>query len=63
VIELRYGLDGEPQSLEAIGRELHTSRQRLHQLEQRALIRLRAQLGRGGALRESEVASSLAGSA
>ena len=63
VIELRYGLDGEPQSLEVIGRELRTSRQRLHQLERRALARLEAQLTRGGALRESEVAGALAGSA
>jgi RNA polymerase primary sigma factor len=63
VIELRFGLDGEPQSLEVISRELRTSRQRLHQLERKALARLQAQLTRGGALRESEVGSALAGAA
>ena len=44
VLELRFGLDGEPQSLEAIGRELRTSRERVRQLEQAALAKLEAEL-------------------
>ena len=42
VIELRFGLDGEPQSLEAIGRELSLTRERVRQLEQNALVKLEA---------------------
>ena len=44
VIELRFGLDGEPQSLEAIGRELSVSRERARQLEQNALSKLEREL-------------------
>jgi RNA polymerase primary sigma factor len=40
VIELRFGLDGEPASLEAVGKELGVSVRRVHQLEDEALARL-----------------------
>jgi DNA-directed RNA polymerase sigma subunit (sigma70/sigma32) len=45
VIELRFGIDGEPQSLEAIGRELGLSRERIRQLEAAALEKLEGELG------------------
>ncbi len=45
VIELRYGLDGEPQSLEAIGRELGITRERVRQLELESLGKLERNLG------------------
>jgi RNA polymerase primary sigma factor len=44
LIELRFGLTGEPHSLEAIGRELSMSRERIRQLEQGALTKLQEQL-------------------
>jgi RNA polymerase primary sigma factor len=44
VLELRFGLDAEPQSLEAIGRELGVSRERVRQLEEEALAKLRGEL-------------------
>jgi RNA polymerase sigma factor (sigma-70 family) len=44
VIELRFGLDGDPQSLEAIGRELGLSRERIRQLEVEALAKLESEL-------------------
>jgi RNA polymerase primary sigma factor len=40
ILELRFGLDGEPQSLEAIGRELHLTRERVRQLEAHAMDKL-----------------------
>jgi RNA polymerase primary sigma factor len=40
IIELRFGLDGEPQSLEAIGKELGLTRERIRQLEAEAMRRL-----------------------
>ena len=40
VIELRFGFDGPPWTLEAIGRELDLTRERIRQLETRALARL-----------------------
>jgi RNA polymerase primary sigma factor len=45
VLKLRYGLDGEtePHSLEAIGRELGLTRERVRQLESQALERLAMQ--------------------
>ncbi len=44
VVELRFGLDGEPMALDAIGRELEISRERVRQLEQAALARLAGEL-------------------
>jgi RNA polymerase primary sigma factor len=44
VLELRFGLDGEPQSLESIGRELHITRERVRHLERAALTRLEQEL-------------------
>ena len=45
VVELRFGLDGDPQPLESIGRELGISRERVRQLESDALARLADELG------------------
>ena len=44
MLELRYGFDGEPTSLEQIGRELHISRERVRQVEREALARLEHEL-------------------
>ena len=44
IIELRFGLDGEPQSLEAIGKELGFTRERIRQLEAQAFARLQNEL-------------------
>ena len=44
IVELRFGLDGETASLEAIGKELGISRERVRQLEQQAMARLAEQL-------------------
>jgi RNA polymerase primary sigma factor len=40
ILELRYGIDGDRQSLEAIGAELGLTRERIRQLERRALAKL-----------------------
>ena len=45
VIELRFGLDGDPQPLESIGKELGISRERVRQLEADALAQLADELG------------------
>ena len=45
ILELRFGIDGEPQSLEAIGAELGLTRERIRQLETQALARLTVDLG------------------
>jgi RNA polymerase primary sigma factor len=42
ILELRFGFDGEPWTLEAIGRELDLTRERVRQLEGQALARLGA---------------------
>jgi RNA polymerase primary sigma factor len=44
VLELRFGFDGEPASIEAIGKELGVSRERVHQLEDTALASLAREL-------------------
>jgi RNA polymerase primary sigma factor len=44
IIELRFGLDGEPKSLEAIGEELGLTRERIRQLEKTALTQLETAL-------------------
>jgi RNA polymerase primary sigma factor len=44
IIELRFGLDSPPMALEAIGRELGITRERVRQLEAAALARLAEQL-------------------
>ncbi len=44
VLELRFGFDGEPQSLEAIARDLAVSRERVRQLEAEALEQLEEDL-------------------
>jgi RNA polymerase primary sigma factor len=45
VLELRFGLDGEPQPLEAIGKELGLSRERVRQVESEAMAKLAVLLG------------------
>jgi RNA polymerase primary sigma factor len=45
ILELRFGLDDDPQSLEAIGRELQLTRERVRQLEAQALESLTELLG------------------
>jgi RNA polymerase primary sigma factor len=42
VLELRFGFDGEPQTLDAVGVELGLTRERIRQLERQALRRLEA---------------------
>jgi RNA polymerase primary sigma factor len=44
VLELRFGLDCEPQSLEAIGHELQIGRERVRNLEREALAKLERKL-------------------
>ena len=40
ILELRFGFDGDPASLEAIGKELGLTRERIRQLERDALAKL-----------------------
>ena len=44
LLELRFGFDGEQQSLDAIARELGVSRERVRQLERLALGRVAGEL-------------------
>jgi RNA polymerase primary sigma factor len=44
ILELRYGLTGKPQTLEAIGQQVDLTRERIRQLEQQALTRLAEEL-------------------
>ena len=46
ILELRFGFDGESESLEAIGSELGIARERVRQLEREALARLADELER-----------------
>ena len=43
-MELRFGFDGESLTLEAIGRELGLTRERVRQLEQSAFAKLTGEL-------------------
>src|SRR5213595_313933 len=45
ILELRFGIDVDPHSLEAIGKELELTRERVRQLEAQALARLTDTLG------------------
>src|SRR5262249_61949280 len=45
ILELRFGFEGEPWTLEAIGNELDLTRERVRQLEGQALSRLGALRG------------------
>jgi RNA polymerase primary sigma factor len=45
VLELRFGLDGDPQPLETIGKELGISRERVRQVEGEAMAQLAEILG------------------
>lgn len=44
LLELRFGLDGDVASLETIGKELGINRERVRQIEQRALAHLAGEL-------------------
>jgi RNA polymerase primary sigma factor len=44
ILELRFGFEGDPWTLEAIGRELDLTRERVRQLEAQALARMEAAL-------------------
>jgi len=44
IVERRFGLQGEPQTLETVGRELGLTRERVHQLEAQALKQLETEL-------------------
>ena len=44
IVELRFGIDGEPKALEAIGKELGITRERVRQLEASALTKLEDEL-------------------
>jgi RNA polymerase primary sigma factor len=56
IIELRFGFDGEMMALEAIGRELGITRERVRQLERDALARLASELEDVVAADEEELA-------
>ena len=56
ILELRFGIDGEPKSLEAIGAELGLTRERIRQLETQALARLTDDLGALAPEEEDELA-------
>ena len=58
ILELRFGFDGEQQSLEAIENELGISRERVRKLEQRAFAHLGAELQGVVDATEDELAAS-----
>ena len=52
VLELRYGLDGEhPRTLDEVGRTFNVTRERIRQIENQSLKKLRALAGRARAAR------------
>jgi RNA polymerase primary sigma factor len=55
VLELRFGLDGDPQPLETIGKELGISRERVRQVEGEAMAQLAELLGDLGEDSEAEL--------
>ncbi|NQZ95209.1 MAG: sigma-70 family RNA polymerase sigma factor [Myxococcales bacterium] len=55
IVELRFGLKGSAATLAEIGDEIGISRERVRQLEGRALMRLREQPAASGLLRSLEV--------
>ena len=58
MLELRFGFDGEPKSLEAIGKELGITRERVRQLERDALDRLEGELKTASAPTADELADA-----
>ena len=56
VIELRFGFEGDSRSLEAIGKELQLTRERVRQLEAEALEQLAVELGPSGTAADDELA-------
>jgi RNA polymerase sigma factor (sigma-70 family) len=59
ILELRYGLTGKnPMTLEEVGKKLKLSRERIRQIEERALLRLRRVANRMGLIEVNETRSS-----
>ena len=58
VVELRFGLDGEPMGLEAVGSELGVSRETVRQLEAEALEALAEELAELATAGPDELASA-----
>jgi RNA polymerase primary sigma factor len=56
VLELRFGLDGSPQPLEAIGKELGMSRERVRQVESEAMQELAELLGGADEVEQAQAA-------
>jgi RNA polymerase primary sigma factor len=56
VLELRFGFGGQQQALEAIGRELGITRERVRQLEGQALAKLASELGDSVGVEDDELA-------
>ena len=58
ILELRFGFDGQQMALEAIGKELGITRERVRQLEGQALAKLAAKLGDAVAAGAGELAEA-----
>jgi RNA polymerase primary sigma factor len=58
IIEMRFGFDGEATTLEAIGRELGITRERVRQLEREAFEHLASELENVGAADAGELAQA-----